>query len=235
MKERLGLSLRRLNNSLLSTLGLTLIKDPKCFLSSLDTTENHGTESRAHAVEAVNFRQLHSANDETLGHLTGVLDDRVLGGVHVQTTHTTELVDGRHGDESLGREGTEGTVVASGTDDNRGVDGVGVHARVVVVVEGDEGPVGNHTSDLDFLCTSAGGGAGHQVLNTGGVEELDVGELKDLREQCRREERCVLDDDIVGHLGVLFIGHTQFVQEELCRTTHDHRGEELATQPSATT
>lgn len=103
------------------------------------------------------------------------------------------------------------------------------------MVERYKSPVGDDTGDLDFLDVTAGAGAGHQILDASGVEELDVGEGEDLGEEGRREERGVLDDHVVGHVGVLFVGHAQLVQEELSRATHDHRREELTTQPGTTT
>lgn len=66
--------------------------------------------------------------------------------------------------------------MTSGTDHQRSVDGVGVHAGVVVVVHGDERPVGNHTSDTDGLGVAVSAGAGDKVFDAGGVEELHVGE-----------------------------------------------------------
>lgn len=76
--------------------------------------------------------------------------------------------------------------MAGGGDDERGVDGVGVHAGLVVVVHGDEGPVGDDTGDADGAVGAVG--AGDQVLDGGGVEELDVGEGEDLGEEGGGEE-----------------------------------------------
>lgn len=38
--------------------------------------------------------------------------------------------------------------MAAGRDDNAGLHDVGVHAALGAVVEGDQGPVGDHTSNL---------------------------------------------------------------------------------------
>lgn len=74
--------------------------------------------------------------------------------------------------------------MASSGDDDRGVDGVGVHAGLVIVVHSHEGPVGDNTGDLDGGGVgSVTGIAGDEVLDAGSVEELDVRELKDLGEK----------------------------------------------------
>jgi hypothetical protein len=81
---------------------------------------------------SVSLSQLHSSHDHTGHDLTGALDDLLLGHLHVETTHASELLVGADGHETLDGEGTERTVVAGGGDDNGGVDGVGVHARLVL-------------------------------------------------------------------------------------------------------
>ena len=72
--------------------------------------------------------------------------------------------------------------MACGGDGDGRVDGVRVHAGLVVVVHGDKGPVCYDAGDAD------GGGAGgegpcDQVFDGCGVEELDVGEGEDLGEE----------------------------------------------------
>ena len=120
-----------------STLLLTLLKDPDNLLSSLDTTECHGTKGRSHTVGTVDFREFHTADDKAGNDLTGALDDGIFGRVHVEATHAAEALDGLHANETLDGESTEGTVVAGGGDDDGGVDSVGVHAGLVVVVHAD--------------------------------------------------------------------------------------------------
>lgn len=119
--------------------------------------------------------------------------------------------------------------MASGADNDGGIDGVGVHARLVVVVHGDQGPVGDDTSNSDG---SVGILAGDEVLNGGGVEELDVRELEDLGKEGRGEESSVLDDDIVA---LIFICDANLLEEALGRLAHDHGAEELTTEPGTTT
>lgn len=220
--------------NLLSTLALTLVDDLESLLSGLDTAENHGTKGGTHAVGAVDLSQLHTAHDQTLADLTGVLDDGVLGGVHVQAAHAAELLDGGHGDQTLGGEGAEGAVVASGGDHQRSVDGVGVHAGLVVVVHADQGPVGDHTGNADALWVVVGVRASDKVLNGGGIEELDVRELEDLRQKSGGEQSSVLDHNVVG-VGVLLVRDSEVLQEDLSRATHNHGGEELTTEPGTTT
>lgn len=216
---------------LLSALALTLIKNSKRFLSSLDTRHSHSTKGRAHAVEAIDLRQLHTTNDKTLGNLTGVLNDSILSQVHVQTTHTTELVDGVHGDKTLSTESTERTVVTGGTDDDGSIDGVGVHAGVVVMVESDESPVHDNTSQADLVAVRTS----DQVFNAGGVEELDVREGQDLGEKGGGEQGGVLNNHEVGVVGFILEGNAELGEECIGGTAEDHGGEELATQPGTTT
>jgi hypothetical protein len=176
--------------TLLVVLRLPLINDPQSLLGSLDTAQSHGTESGAHAIRSINFTQLHATHDQSLDNLPGTLHNCVLGGAHVQPSHTTELLELLHADETLDAESTEGAIVASCGDDKRRVDRVRVHAGLVIVVHGDEGPVGDHTSDAERI--GIGGsriGARDEILNRSGVEELDVGEREDLREERRSEER----------------------------------------------
>ena len=120
-----------------STLLLTLLKDSNRLLSSLDTAKRHGTKSRSHAVSTVDLGQLHTADDEARGDFAGALDDGVFGAVHVEAAHAAECFDGLHADEALDAEGAEGAVVAGGGDYDGGVDGVWVHAGLVVVVHAD--------------------------------------------------------------------------------------------------
>ena len=84
--------------------------------------------------------------------------------------------------------------MAGGGDDEGGVDGVGVHAGLVVVVHGDEGPVGDYARDAD--AAAAGVRAGDEVFDGGGVEELDVWEGEDAGEECGGEEGGVFDEDV---------------------------------------
>ena len=151
----------------LHALLLAHVKDLQCLLSGFDTTESHGTERGTHAVGTVNLRQLHATDDETGSNLTSALDNGILGDVHVEATHSTQSWDGFHGDHALNAEGAEGTIVASGGNNDGCVDGVGVHAGLVVVVHGDEGPVGDNTSDAN---ASVGILAGDQVFNRCSVE-----------------------------------------------------------------
>jgi hypothetical protein len=71
-------------------------------------------------------------------------------------------------------------------DDDRCVDGVWVHAGLVVVVHGDECPVGDDTSNADLV--RAGDGTCDEVFDGGSVEELDVGEGEDFGEESGGEQ-----------------------------------------------
>lgn len=150
-----------------------------------------------HAVSTVNFRELHPSHDESRDDLPGALDDGILGRLHIEATHAPELLKLLHADQPLDREGAEGAVVSSGADDKRRVDGVGVHAGLVVVVHRHQGPVGDHTCDA-HIGRSGNVTTGNEILDGGGVEELDVGELQHLGQNGGGEQGSVLDDDEVA-------------------------------------
>lgn len=79
--------------------------------------------------------------------------------------------------------------MASRRDDDWRVDRVWVHARLGVVVERHEGPVGDYTSDTHGMRVGGRGrGTRKQVFDAGGVKELDVGEGEDLGEERGCEE-----------------------------------------------
>lgn len=94
---------------------------------------------------------------------------------------------------------------------------------MVVVVEGDQCPIGDHADDAD---TSIGGWASDQVFHACGIEELDVWHGQDLAHQGAHEQGGVLDDDIVAFI---LEGHADVVQEFFCRLAEDHGREELTT------
>jgi hypothetical protein len=151
----------------LHALLLALIKHLQSLLSSLDTTKSHSSKSRTHAVGTINLRQLHTTDNKTRSDLTGALDDGVLGDVHVEAAHAAQGWDGFHRHHALDAEGAEGTVVAGRGDDDGRVDGIGVHAGLVVVVHGDEGPVSHDAGDADAAVAVF---AGDEVFDGGGVE-----------------------------------------------------------------
>lgn len=101
------------------------------------------------------------------------------------------------------------------------------------MVHRHEGPVGHDTSNAHSIRVLTGGsGTGDQILNSGSVEELDVGELQHLAQESRCEQRSVLDSDPVT---IVLVRNTELVEEEMGGLSHDHRAEELATEPCATT
>ena len=89
--------------------------------------------------------------------------------------------------------------MATAANDKRGVDGVGIHAGLGAMVEGDESPVGDNTGNAEC---AIGLGTGDKVFNTGGVEELDVGEGEDFGHEGGGEEGGVLDDNEVAFVVV---------------------------------
>jgi hypothetical protein len=69
--------------------------------------------------------------------------------------------------------------MTGGRDDDGGVDGVRVHAGLIIVVHGYEGPVGDDAGDAEG---PVGVLTRDEVFNCGGVEEFDVGEGEDFGE-----------------------------------------------------
>lgn len=124
--------------------------------------------------------------------------------------------------------------MARSADHERSVDGVGVHAGLVVVMHRDQRPVCDYTGDADILNTVCAG-AGDQVLDSGGVEEFNVGEGENLGEEGGCEQGGVLDDDVVGVARVFFVGDAEVAEEDVCGFAHDHGREKLATEPGAAT
>lgn len=179
-----------------------------------------------HAVGSVNLGQLHAAHNQAGNNFTSSLDNGVLGRVHVQAAHAAQLLNALHADESLDAEGTHGAVVAGGRDDERRVDGVGVHARLVVVVHRHQRPVGDDTSDAHTLLRRAG----DEVLDAGGVEHLNVGQRQHLGHDGRSEEGGVLDDNVVA---LILVRDANLAEEGIGRLAHNHGREQLAAQPGA--
>lgn len=67
--------------------------------------------------------------------------------------------------------------MAGGGDQDLGLNHVGVHAHLCVVVQGDQSPVGDctsHVASTDWVLTD------NQVLTGCGVEKLDVRSLQDM-------------------------------------------------------
>jgi hypothetical protein len=85
-----------------------------------------------------------------------------------------------HRYKTLDTECTKGTVVTSGRDDDWSVDCVGIHAGLIIVVHGNECPVGNHACNTESTVVVL---AGDKVFNGGGIEELDVWECEDFGEE----------------------------------------------------
>lgn len=119
------------------------------------------------------------------------------------------------------------------------------------MVHADQGPVSDHTGHAD---PAIGRRASDEILNCRGVEELDIGEREDLREESGGEERLsgselgisntrgIWDEFLETYsvlynnkVSLIFIRHTKVGQKGICRLTHNHGAEQLATEPSPTT
>jgi len=86
-------------------------------------------------LTSVSLGQLHTTNDHAGHDLTGTLDNLVLSHLHVETTHASKLLVGADGYETLDGEGSPWAVVTGGGDDQGSVDGIGVHAGLVLFVD----------------------------------------------------------------------------------------------------
>ncbi len=75
--------------------------------------------------------------------------------------------------------------MAGSGDYDRRIDGVGVHAGLVVMVHGNERPVCHDASDAEV---SVGVLARDEVFDCGGIEKFDVRETQDFGEEGRGEE-----------------------------------------------
>lgn len=117
-----------LSSRLSRALLLPLIENAQSLLGSLDAAERHGTKGWSHPVSAIHLTELHASDDQSWNNLPRALHDRILGGIHVQAAHASELLELLHRDEALDTEGTKWPVVAGRGDDDRGVDGVWIHA-----------------------------------------------------------------------------------------------------------
>ena len=105
---------------------------------------------------------------------------------------------------------------------------------MVIVMLGDKCPIGNHTRNADGIAT-VWGGPSNQVLDTSGVEELDVRESQDLGKNGGCEKSSVLDNDEVGASRVLFVRNANLSKESISWLADDHGGEELASKPATAT
>lgn len=141
---------------LLHVLLLPLLEDLDGELSSTDTRDSHGTEDGAHTagfyyesvtsivlgrggmkgeLTSVSFGQLHTTDDHAGHNLAGTLDDLVLSHLHVEATHTSKHIIGTDRYETLDGEGSPWTVVTGSGDNQGSVDGIGVHAGLVLFVD----------------------------------------------------------------------------------------------------
>ena len=110
----------------------------------------------------------------------------------------------------------------------RRIDGVGIHAALVVVMHAHERPIGDHAGDANTSLPTIIEWASNEIFDSRGVEELDVRELENLGEERRCEESGVFDDDIIVFL---FVGNAKISEKGVGGFAHDHCGEELTTEP----
>ena len=117
--------------------------------------------------------------------------------------------------------------MASGGNNQRGVDGVGVHARLVIVVHRHQSPVGHHARDPHIACALVRL-AGDQVLDGRGIEQLHVRQQQHLGQDGAGEQGGVLNNHVVA---LVLKRHTEVGQEHVGRLAHHHGAEELSAEP----
>lgn len=117
--------------------------------------------------------------------------------------------------------------MTSRRNNDRGVDGVGIHARLIIVVHRNQRPVGNNASNpyTDIIAALP---SGDQILDRGSIEKLDVIQRQHLAQQRTGEERSVLDHH---ESPLVLVRDAEPVEEQMCRLAHDHGGEQLTAQP----
>lgn len=103
------------------------------------------------------------------------------------------------------------------------------YSRLIVVVHGDQSPVGDNSSKLNTPLVI---GTSDKILDSSSVEKLNVGELEDLAQNGAGEESSMLDDNIVLVVRVLLIWDTELSEEGIRRLPHDHSRKQLTTEPS---
>ncbi|SRR6266576_4101515 len=133
-----------------------------------------------------------------------------------------------------------------GRDDDGSSNGVGVHARLRVVVQSHQSPVGNNTSHalLSFKVS-----VDDQVFYRRCIKQDDIGHGKHFRQERGSEQRRMFDYD---KCSLVLIRNTKLLKERIRRFSDDlgkakliigasvdqgfqyHRRHELSTKPSST-
>jgi hypothetical protein len=133
-----------------------------------------------HTIGTVDFAELHTANNQTRHDLPGSLDNSILGDIHVQAPHASQLFNLLHRNKTLDAERTKWAIVSRGGDDDGSIDGVWIHARLIVVMHRDKCPIRHDTGDAERPIVIL---AGDKIFDSGSVEELDFGEGEHSREE----------------------------------------------------
>src|SRR5690348_2912830 len=97
------------------------------------------------------------------------------------------------------------------------------------MVKSDQGPIGDHTDNPDATIE---GWTSDQILDTSGVEQLDIRHRQNLAHQSRHEQGSMFNDDIIA---LVLIRHANVVQEGIRWLAQNHGREELTAQPATAT
>ena len=82
-------------------------------MGGFDSRQKHRAEGGTHARGAVQLGDLHAREDHARHDLASVVDDVVLGSVHIQRTHARDTVHKTQRLETLHARGTKGTIMAT--------------------------------------------------------------------------------------------------------------------------
>lgn len=186
-------------------------------------------EELTHSVGAVNLAQLHTTHNQPRNNLPSPLHDCVLCLAHVEPSHSTQLLNLLHANQPLDAESPKRSIMTGHRDNNIRVDGVGIHAALIIMMHAHKCPVRNHSRNphlARLLILTR-----NQILHSRGIEQLDVRHLQNLAHDGAREQCGVLDNDIVT---LVLERNADLLQEQVSRLAHDHGRKQLATEPGAT-
>src|SRR5436309_815927 len=91
----------------------------------------------------VHLTELHTTYNQSRNDLTSALYYGVLSRIHIEASHSAKFLKLLHSHKAFDTKRTKGTIMTSGRYYNRCVDGVRVHARLVIMMHRNKGPIGN--------------------------------------------------------------------------------------------
>mmetsp|Transcript_9002 Transcript_9002/g.20454 ORF Transcript_9002/g.20454 Transcript_9002/m.20454 type:complete len:302 (-) Transcript_9002:336-1241(-) len=189
------------------------------------TRNEHRAERRAHARGASHLRNLHPANDEAVHDLGRRANDGILRGVHVQRSHARHILDETEVAKTFHATCSERTVVARACHHHLRLKHLGIHATLrLVAVKRDGGPVCHHASNTRLSAFLL---ADDEIFDGCCVEQFHA-IAERLGDERARHHGSVRNDDVVA---LIFVLHSNLVEEVVSWLAHDHSAHELTTEP----